>query len=41
VESDRGGKYGHVEVVTTLVELGADIGALNERRETPLQLTCM
>jgi ankyrin repeat protein len=29
----------HVEVVTTLVELGADIGALNGRGETPLQVS--
>jgi hypothetical protein len=28
-----------VEVVTTLVELGADIGALNDRGETPLQVS--
>jgi hypothetical protein len=37
VESDRGGKYGHVEVVTTLVEL--DIGALTAPGETTLQVS--
>jgi hypothetical protein len=31
--------HGHVEVVTTLVELGADIGALTEDGETPLQIS--
>ena len=30
---------GHVAVVTTLVELGADIGALGGSGETPLQLS--
>jgi ankyrin repeat protein len=30
---------GHVAVVTALVELGADIGALTEDRQTPLQLS--
>ena len=32
-------RQGHVAVVTALVELGADIGALNGSGQTPLQIS--